>query len=87
VTATLPPESVTERTLEFSDADTARLRRWARYPAMVTDADGAELTVNDRGGWWRITVAYGQEKATVDLAPSALRALGERLVELSERVI
>lgn len=87
MTATLPPETAAERTLEFTDADTARLRRWARYPAMVTDAAGAELVVDHRGGWWQITVAYGQQRVSVDLAPAALRALGERLVELSERVI
>ena len=87
MTTAVPPETPVEWTLEFTDDDTARLRRWSRYPAMVTDADGAELTVNDRGGWWRITVAYGQQKAAVELTPVALRALGQRLVQLSERVI
>lgn len=48
---------------------------------VVTDADGSELEVRRRGGFWHLTVGR-QRTEGIDLTDTAALALAERIIEL-----
>lgn len=89
-TSTIPPETVTERTRPFTDAEHEALRdalsvgqvtqgtRSGLPGIVISDHDGAELHFAARSntpGMFRLSVGHGQNSAAIDLTGPALAEL------------
>lgn len=71
---TAPAETPVETTREWTDEEAEEVRRWSDAGLIVTDPDGAELTVSRRSGMeWRLVVDEGAgRRASILLTDAAL---------------